>query len=122
VTPSRNEQKFLPVTGDTRIGLGVLQPGQLDYACGMAMHRHHHRRVSEGSIVATTAHVFRVEGMHCGSCALLIDDSLEGLFGVHGTQTTVKSGRAILELDTQSSPGAVIHPIEELGYRASLLP
>lgn len=34
----RDEQKVLPVRGDTRIDLGVLQPGRLDYACGMGMY------------------------------------------------------------------------------------
>lgn len=38
VIASRNEQKILPVTGETRIDLGVLQPGQLAYACGMGMY------------------------------------------------------------------------------------
>ena len=34
----RDEQKILPVKGETRIDLGVLQPGRLDYACGMGMY------------------------------------------------------------------------------------
>ncbi|WP_344593240.1 sulfite exporter TauE/SafE family protein [Actinomadura vinacea] len=34
----RGEQKILPVNGETRIDLGVLQPGRLDYACGMGMY------------------------------------------------------------------------------------
>ncbi|MFI7676316.1 sulfite exporter TauE/SafE family protein [Actinophytocola sp. NPDC049390] len=34
----RDEQKILPVNGETRIDLGVLQPGRLDYACGMGMY------------------------------------------------------------------------------------
>ena len=38
VIPSRNEQKILPITGEIRIELGVLQPGRLDYACGMGMY------------------------------------------------------------------------------------
>ncbi len=38
VIASRNEQRILPSTGDTRIDLGVLQPGQLDYSCGMGMY------------------------------------------------------------------------------------
>lgn len=68
----------------------------------------------------TTTHVFRVEGMHCGSCALLIDDALEDLPGVRSTQTTMKQGRSTVELDASlSSPGDVIAAIEELGYRAS---
>lgn len=70
--------------------------------------------------MATTTHVFRVEGMHCGSCALLIDDALEDLPGVQSTQTTVKQGRSTVELDpSQSTPVDVIRAIEELGYQAS---
>jgi uncharacterized protein len=38
IIPSRNEQRILPRAGDTRIALGVLQPGQLDYSCGMGMY------------------------------------------------------------------------------------
>ncbi|OLZ50183.1 sulfite exporter TauE/SafE family protein [Amycolatopsis keratiniphila] len=33
-----DEQKILPVKGETRIDLGVLQPGRLDYACSMGMY------------------------------------------------------------------------------------
>lgn len=73
--------------------------------------------------MATTTHTFRVEGMHCGSCALLIDDALEDLPGVHGTRTTMRQGRSTVELDvTRSSPADVINAIEGLGYRASPLP
>jgi copper chaperone CopZ len=72
--------------------------------------------------MATTTHIFRVEGMHCGSCALLIDDSLEDLPGVHSTQTTMKQGLSTVELDlTQNSPDDVISAITELGYRATPL-
>jgi plastocyanin domain-containing protein len=31
-------QYALPVTGDTAIDLGVLQPGELHYRCGMGMY------------------------------------------------------------------------------------
>ena len=69
-----------------------------------------------------TTHVFEVSGMHCGSCALLIDDALEDLPGVLGTQTTVKQGRATVELDpNRSSPDDVVRAIEELGYQAALM-
>jgi sulfite exporter TauE/SafE len=34
----REEQTILPATGESRIDLGVLQPGRLDYACGMGMY------------------------------------------------------------------------------------
>jgi copper chaperone CopZ len=66
-------------------------------------------------------HIFRVEGMHCGSCALLIDDALEDLPGVHSTQTTMKKGCSTVELDlTRTSPEDVMNAIEALGYRAAL--
>jgi sulfite exporter TauE/SafE len=38
VIASRDEQRILPSTGDTRIDLGVLQPGQLAYSCAMGMY------------------------------------------------------------------------------------
>lgn len=69
--------------------------------------------------MAITTHTFRVEGMHCGSCALLIDDALEDLPGVRSTRTKMKQGLSVVELDSgQSSPEDVISVIEELGYRA----
>ncbi len=69
-----------------------------------------------------TTHTFRIEGMHCGSCGLLIDDTLADLPGVRGTQTTVRQGRSVVDLDlTQSSPGDVITAIVELGYHAKQL-
>jgi copper chaperone len=70
-----------------------------------------------------STHTFRVEGMHCGSCALLIDDALQDLPGVRGTQTRVKVGLSTVDLDlARSRPEDVISAIEELGYRASTLP
>ncbi|SFR28142.1 Copper chaperone CopZ [Lentzea waywayandensis] len=68
-----------------------------------------------------TTHVFEVAGMHCGSCALLIDDALEDLPGVVEARTSVKLRRSTVELDlSRSSPQDVISAIEELGYTASL--
>ncbi|MGH3867988.1 MAG: heavy-metal-associated domain-containing protein [Pseudonocardiaceae bacterium] len=73
--------------------------------------------------MSISTHTFRVEGMHCGSCALLINDSLGDLPGVRGTQTQVKAGLSTVELDlTQSRPEDVINVIEQLGYRAAPLP
>ncbi|MGW5441608.1 heavy-metal-associated domain-containing protein [Nocardia asteroides] len=66
-----------------------------------------------------TTHVFRIEGMHCGSCALLIDDTLEDLPGVGGTQTSMKKGLSTVELDVAvTSAEDVIAAITELGYTA----
>ena len=75
----------------------------------------------EKSTVANT-HVFQVGGMHCGSCALLIDDALEDLPGVLSSHTAVRLGRSTVELDlSRSSADDVVHSIEGLGYQASLM-
>lgn len=67
----------------------------------------------------TSTHTLRVTGMHCGSCALLIDDVLEDLPGVRSTRTTVKDERTVVELDsTQSTLDEVIAAIAEAGYQA----
>ncbi|ONH50408.1 heavy metal transporter [Frankia sp. CcI49] len=70
-----------------------------------------------------TTHTFRVEGMHCGSCSLLIDDALEDLPGVRGARTALRQARTTVDLDLdQNSPQDVVAVIEELGYQASPLP
>jgi copper chaperone len=67
-------------------------------------------------------HTFRVEGMHCGSCALLIDDALEDLPGVVSTQTSVKQGRSVVELEPAvCRPEEVVAAVGELGYTAHLV-
>ena len=38
VIPSLDKQWTLPENGDTRIDLGVLQPGELSYTCAMGMY------------------------------------------------------------------------------------
>ncbi|MGW5440737.1 MULTISPECIES: heavy-metal-associated domain-containing protein [Nocardia] len=69
-----------------------------------------------------TTHVFRIDGMHCGSCALLIDDTLEDLPGVGSTQTSMKKGRATVDLDSAvTTPDDVIAAITELGYTAAVV-
>ena len=70
--------------------------------------------------MSITKHTFRVEGMHCSSCAMLIDDALEDLPGVRSAQTSMKKSASTVELDTATtSPDDVVSAIEELGYRAS---
>jgi len=71
----------------------------------------------------TSTQVFRVEGMHCGSCSLLIDDTLEDLPGVSGSYTEVKAGRSTVQLDTSlTDTRQVIDTITGLGYTASIQP
>lgn len=66
-----------------------------------------------------TTQVFRIEGMHCGSCALLIDDALDDLPGVRDTRTSVKRARTTVDFDPAAiDPDQMIAAIGALGYRA----
>lgn len=72
--------------------------------------------------MSVTTHTFAVEGMHCGSCGLLIDDVLADLPGVTDSDTSVKTGRSVVQLDTaQTTPDEVVAVIAEAGYRATPL-
>jgi copper chaperone len=65
---------------------------------------------------------FAVEGMHCASCALLIDDALADLPGVAHVETSRRQQRSTVGLDpVQTGPQDVVAVIEELGYTARLL-
>lgn len=67
----------------------------------------------------TTTLVLRVDGMHCGSCALLIDETLQDLAGVRKATTSRRKGRSTVELDpAQCTPEDVTDAITALGYRA----
>ncbi|MFD8644192.1 MULTISPECIES: heavy-metal-associated domain-containing protein [Streptomyces] len=48
--------------------------------------------------------VLEVEGMHCTSCGLLIDDELEEVPGVRSARTDVRSGRSTVRFEE----GAVV--------------
>ncbi|MFE1788723.1 heavy-metal-associated domain-containing protein [Streptomyces sp. NPDC059525] len=43
--------------------------------------------------------VLEVEGMHCASCGLLIDDELEDLAGVRSAATDMRAGRSVVLLE-----------------------
>lgn len=68
--------------------------------------------------------VFAVEGMHCASCGLLIDDFVEELPGVTSSATHVPSGRTVVGLADGAAvdSAAIAAAIAEAGYRARPLP
>ena len=69
-----------------------------------------------------STHTFRVNGMHCASCSLLIDETLEDLPGVTASTTSVRNGRTTVELDTdRTTPSQVAAAITALGYPAELV-
>jgi copper chaperone len=63
-----------------------------------------------------------IDGMHCGSCALLIDDALSDLPGVRTSSTSTKNRLATVVHDQRISPTEIIGTIEELGYQAKPAP
>ena len=67
-------------------------------------------------------YTFRIEGMHCTSCGLLIDDAVEQLPGVRTASTSQRSGRTTVEIDDGKlcTPSQVVAAIAEAGYTATL--
>lgn len=65
--------------------------------------------------------VLSVEGMHCGSCGLLIDDELEEVAGVREASTDVRAGRSVVQLTTEGiDHGLLIAAVERAGYKATV--
>lgn len=62
----------------------------------------------------------KVEGMHCASCAMTIDDELEELDGVKRSTTSYAKQKTEVEYDeSKLSTGELVATIDELGYRAT---
>jgi len=70
-----------------------------------------------------TRQTFTVEGMHCASCSLLIDEVLEDIAGVHRSTTSLRKRRTVVDYDsTTCTPEAVIAAIADAGYTGVLMP
>lgn len=64
---------------------------------------------------------FLVEGMHCSSCGMLVDEAVEQIGGVLSSRTKVRKGRTVVETDASGVQAHVIaHAITDLGYRCTL--
>ena len=68
--------------------------------------------------MTSTTLQLNVRGMHCGSCALLIDDALADLPGVLDSRTSTKAERSTITHDNRTAHTEIITAIEKLGYRA----
>ncbi len=67
-----------------------------------------------------TTRRYRITGMHCASCGLLIDDALEDLPGVASSSTAIRSGCTEVTVDPGAAVAddAVVAAITSLGYQA----
>ncbi|MFZ3493059.1 cation transporter [Streptomyces sp. 5.8] len=61
--------------------------------------------------------VLLIDGMHCTSCGLLIDDELEDLPGVRSATTDVRAGRCVVRLEdnTGADTAALVAAVEAAG-------
>ena len=63
--------------------------------------------------------VFAVQGMHCASCGLLIDEYVEEVAGVTSSTTDVPRGRTVVALaESDVDPAVITAAIAEAGYEA----
>jgi copper chaperone len=65
-------------------------------------------------------YTFTVTGMHCGSCGMLVDETLEELPGVRASRTDVRHRTTTVDHDDVIDPATITAAIAELGYRATL--
>ncbi|HET6355459.1 cation transporter [Streptomyces sp.] len=67
--------------------------------------------------------VLLIEGMHCNSCGLLIDDELEDLPGVRSATTDERTARSVVRLEEGAhvDTAALVAAVEAAGdYTARL--
>ncbi len=63
---------------------------------------------------------YRITGMHCPSCGLLVDDTLEDIPEIQSSSTDVRAGHVVINI----KPGALVNDdtilaaITGLGYEA----
>jgi copper chaperone CopZ len=65
--------------------------------------------------------VFAVEGMHCASCGLLVDEVVEEVTGVVSSATDVRAGRTVVTVGGDVDPATVLAAIDGAGYAARTL-
>lgn len=70
--------------------------------------------------MATERLVLDVNGMHCSSCGMLVDEALEDLPGVTWAATSVRGGTTVVDHDPAlTGTEALLAAITDLGYTAA---
>jgi len=70
--------------------------------------------------MGTIHKTYRVEGMHCTSCAMSVDFTLEDLEGVESAKTSYAASTAEVTFDDQQvTEAAILAAIQAAGYSAT---
>ena len=65
---------------------------------------------------------FKIEGMHCTSCAINIDGELEEMDGIKSSSTSYAKQETEVEYDEEKiRDKKIIEAIKKAGYKASLV-
>jgi copper chaperone CopZ len=71
--------------------------------------------------MATVTSHFMTEGLHCASCARLVQMTVEDLEGVTGVTSDFETGLTVVEHDAEAlTPDDIIAAIVQAGYGARL--
>lgn len=69
-----------------------------------------------------TTYTIQIDGMHCTSCGLLVDDTLEDVPGVVRAETRVREGRTTVHVDAdRCTPDRLVAAVAEAGYTARVV-
>ena len=69
--------------------------------------------------MAETTKRLRISGMHCTSCSMLVDMTLEELDGVQSAETDHASGESVVTFDSDVvSPEVMVEAVRKVGYDA----
>lgn len=64
-----------------------------------------------------TVSTFLIDGMHCVSCSMNVDDALEEMTGVLSAKTSYAKGEVIVSWDPAlTNEKAIMKTIKDLGY------
>ncbi len=62
-----------------------------------------------------------INGMHCASCGLLVDDCMEDVAGVVSSRTDVRSGKCIAIVADSVPVADLLAAVEEAGYTGQIV-
>lgn len=62
-----------------------------------------------------------IEGMHCASCSLLVDDCMEDVAGVVSSRTSLKTKQCVAVVEDSVTIDDLLAAVVEAGYTAKVV-